>query len=450
MDIASQRKYFLKKLAAIEACLDANRNAQERLAGVLDTVKPKLAKVNEAINEYFDQRAFRKRNVDFYNKNLPLFANNKIKMIMEKLSKESSDAAKTCPQEFKQEVDVFNDECSENCSDYTISSQEDESDFEWDYLPNTQKPVLRARSRLSYEELDDSDDSDTTTKMKVQLKCNQYTKPRRSKKNGLLSKSAKNTSKTISKRPSKAELLKINWRRIEEHFHIDYVDLRKNNYESIAERLNNTDYLLSTEEPIFGLDVYKQIVKIYNSVKSKSVKWSEEEKIKLIGLIDLIGVNNWKQIDVYFHDKSAEDCLKAYLDIRGSRGWTFADDIRLIYGVIVFNFSWVTVSTLMFMKTKSQQQARERFANVLDPVLARENPEIHDIYLASFYKVFGYSWTWIMTNKLPHTTDNKLLRDVQLFKKKYIGKFAEQTIIADWLKRKYNSKQPLFSITSRD
>lgn len=446
MEIALKRKYYLKKLKAIDSCLEKNRNVQKNIEGVLETLRPKLFKLNECIKEYFDQKTLKLRNIDFYNKNLPLFANNKIKLMMERLAKEGSDKTGMYPGKFKTNIGEYNDaDLSDTFSEYTISSEE-ESEFEWNYLPTSKKDTSKSMDTHSNVNFDDSLNENMINHKKSQIKFHQYTKPRRKYPKWGISQHSKLSDKPTRKKELKTELLEMNWRYIEAYFNIDYEDLRKNDYESIAEKLNNTDYLLSTEEPIFGPDVYRQILKISAKYKNSTSNWSPDEEQRLLDLVNLIGTCNWKHIDVYFDDKDANECLKKYIELRGYNGWSFYDDIRLMYGVIVFNFSWATVSIVMFDKTKSQQQTRERFANVLDPVLAMDNPEIHDIYLASFYKAFGSSWTWIMTNKLPHITDNKLLRDVKLFKKKYQMRFAEQKTIATWLKKDYHNGLPLFKV----
>ena len=415
MDIEPTNHYLHKKLQQINVCLNKNRDAQSSLRDILSMLKPKLEIIKETIAEHKKSVLLGSSNIDFYKNNLPFFANNKLKVLMHKIYKMNNKSLLTVTQELQTRnrlgLTMLDDSDKESSSD-------EESELEWFSLTNMNKKAI---------EFDNSIGSRRSLTPETH-KNETPTKKRRLKKLKVYSKYYKPQNKVV-KRNCKRSLirrstlgdehisyLKMNWGFIEQHFIINYENLKANDYHKISEKLNCTSYLIATEKPITAFEVYKQINNVRKQNQPKQIQWSDEDNSKLIELTGLYQELKWNQIEIHFNNKTASECNKQFIKLKGRKQFTFEDDIRIIYGSVVYAFKWIKISKLLFIRTRKEQQIRERFVNILDPVLTINNPSNDEIFLAAYYRLIGKSWTWIMVHHLPHITDNKILRHYEIFK----------------------------------
>ena len=295
MDIEPTNHYLHKKLQQINVCLNKNRDAQSSLRDILSMLKPKLEIIKETIAEHKKSVLLGSSNIDFYKNNLPFFANNKLKVLMHKIYKMNNKSLLTVTQELQTRnrlgLTMLDDSDKESSSD-------EESELEWFSLTNMNKKAI---------EFDNSIGSRRSLTPETH-KNETPTKKRRLKKLKVYSKYYKPQNKVV-KRNCKRSLirrstlgdehisyLKMNWGFIEQHFIINYENLKANDYHKISEKLNCTSYLIATEKPITAFEVYKQINNVRKQNQPKQIQWSDEDNSKLIELTDDVNSN-------YYHSK---------------------------------------------------------------------------------------------------------------------------------------------------
>ncbi len=142
--------------------------------------------------------------------------------------------------------------------------------------------------------------------------------------------------------------------------------------------------------------------------KWKQQKWSDEEDIKLITLVNTYNhcKIKWNEISAYFN-KSTHQCYSRYTQINPnfSRGkWSKEEDDLLISLVKQFGKKWAKISKIM--KNRSGKQIRDRFINCLDESNLKEPfSEEEDKKIIKFYKLYGSKWSVISKKFIGRTGD---------------------------------------------
>ncbi len=215
-------------------------------------------------------------------------------------------------------------------------------------------------------------------------------------------------------------ILELNIKNIVSTFKIDLSQpLCLVNYREVSNSLNTSQFLETMEAPIYPVNIYRVLRKAQKFEQKINEEWSNEELTLLSELVQKFGINNWKQISVFFSSRSFEDCRKKFTSISEVKTWDSISDVKLVIGVVVFDYAWVEIANRIFNRTKSEIQCRERFSNLLNPNIFDSNSDKNEMFLIVFYRLQGKRWAWISKHILPHRTDNKLLRLYRLFRKNY-------------------------------
>lgn len=211
-------------------------------------------------------------------------------------------------------------------------------------------------------------------------------------------------------------LIRKNLPRIVEDFDLDLRQpLGHINFVDLADKLNTPKFLAFIQTPITAVDLYSVFIRLKDSRQPQpslvsADSWEPGQLRRLQALVDRFGYGNWKQLSIFMGDKTAAECRKQYQRLRESKNWGFEDDVRLLFGVLAFNYRWNEIAARVFQFSKLETQCRERFANILDPEISQNRFSSAEALQLLFYHGLGMKWAWISKNVLTHRTDNRLLR----------------------------------------
>ena len=134
-----------------------------------------------------------------------------------------------------------------------------------------------------------------------------------------------------------------------------------------------------------------------SNVKQKTFKstlWSKEEDELLILKVNEYNSNNWKEISLFFKNKTSKQCFSRFkcLDPNIKKGrWTEKEDSLLLTLIDVYGRNWNEISKKL--KHRTGKQIRDRYLNILDPSLNKGFfTESEDKLLLILYKLHGKSW----------------------------------------------------------
>ena len=125
--------------------------------------------------------------------------------------------------------------------------------------------------------------------------------------------------------------------------------------------------------------------------------FSKEEDRKLIKLVGKYKEKNWKKIASHFENKTYVQCFSRYKRIKPgiSRGfWKKEEDELLLSYFKKYGKKWAKIAKEI--KTRTGKQVRDRFINVLDPLL-NKGPftREEDLKIAELYVLYGTKWAKI-------------------------------------------------------
>lgn len=149
-------------------------------------------------------------------------------------------------------------------------------------------------------------------------------------------------------------------------------------------------------------------------------KWTAEEDELLISAVKIYGTQNWQAVSQLIDGRTGQQCLHRYekaINPEIKRGrWTFGEDQLLKQAVKPFidsgatRINWSTVK--LSVPGRTDVQCRERWVNVLDPVLSASpfTPE-EDKRLLELVQLYGSgNWSKISLELGKRRTDNQLWR----------------------------------------
>ena len=150
-------------------------------------------------------------------------------------------------------------------------------------------------------------------------------------------------------------------------------------------------------------------------------KWTKEEDLDLINLVQNYKGKKWKEVASYFHNKTPLQCFSRYKRIKPgiNKGTWKKDEDNLIISLIEkYGKSWSKISKII--QTRNGKQIRDRYTNVLAPNINKNKFSVEeDNLLIQLYQKFGPKWSKIHTYFKNRTTDMIKNRFHSSLKKKY-------------------------------
>ena len=150
-------------------------------------------------------------------------------------------------------------------------------------------------------------------------------------------------------------------------------------------------------------------------------KWTKEEDLDLINLVQNYKGKKWKEVASYFHNKTPLQCFSRYKRIKPgiNKGTWKKDEDNLIISLIEkYGKSWSKISKII--QTRNGKQIRDRYTNVLAPNINKNKFSVdEDKLLIQLYQKFGAKWSKIHTFFKNRTTDMIKNRFHSSLKKKY-------------------------------
>ncbi len=150
-------------------------------------------------------------------------------------------------------------------------------------------------------------------------------------------------------------------------------------------------------------------------------KWTKEEDLDLINLVQKYKGKKWKEVASFFHNKTPLQCFSRYKRIKPgiNKGTWKKDEDNLIISLIEkYGKSWSKISKII--QTRNGKQIRDRYTNVLAPNINKNKFSVdEDKLLIQLYQKFGAKWSKIHTFFKNRTTDMIKNRFHSSLKKKY-------------------------------
>ena len=167
-------------------------------------------------------------------------------------------------------------------------------------------------------------------------------------------------------------------------------------------------------------DKPKEKIFLIKKVKNQK-KWTKEEDLDLINLVQKYKGKKWKEVASYFHNKTPLQCFSRYKRIKPgiNKGtWKKDEDKRIISLIEKYGKSWSKISKII--QTRNGKQIRDRYINVLAPNINKNKfSDDEDKRLIQLYQEFGPQWSIIHTYFKNRTTDMIKNRFHSSLKKKY-------------------------------
>ena len=188
----------------------------------------------------------------------------------------------------------------------------------------------------------------------------------------------------------------------------------KSNSNSDSNSNNHINYFSS----MYSSDKVFAIIKVRNKKK-----WNKEEDMKLISLAEKNQEKHWKEISRNFTNKNPLQCFSRYKRIRPGiiKGtWAKEEDLRILSLVEIYGKSWSRLAKIM--RSRNGKQIRDRFINVLDPLVKKEKFSYReDKKIKELYIKFGPKWATI-AKALPNRTPDMIKNRFHSSIKKYLHK----------------------------
>lgn len=133
-----------------------------------------------------------------------------------------------------------------------------------------------------------------------------------------------------------------------------------------AQELYKTNYVSKLAHTISGVDFYRFLK---STQKERKMVWDHEQKQRLWMLFKFFDNDKLSMIGNFFKECSFHDCYKQYRKQFHSY-WSNDYDFKIIFGALIFEYSWTMIQNHIFDAKKTQIQCRERFSNSLDPAFS--------------------------------------------------------------------------------
>ena len=132
----------------------------------------------------------------------------------------------------------------------------------------------------------------------------------------------------------------------------------------------------------------------YDSLSFNRKFWTQEEDKHLIELVKTLQGKNWKKISQYFSSKTPQQCAYRFNKLvsnMNKRKWSRNEDIHLIELIEIYGQNWTEISQKM--EARTFEEIKDRYEKKLDPKLKRckFNKE-EDEMIISFFEQFGNKW----------------------------------------------------------
>jgi hypothetical protein len=135
---------------------------------------------------------------------------------------------------------------------------------------------------------------------------------------------------------------------------------------------------------VYGLDIYKAYRRVWG-LNYKKEEWTPEDDARLKHAVELHGDQKFTHVAKKVDGKRVMECYYRWFKhnnlTRNTNHWTDEEDLMLGLAVLVFSInqknrqesyhrkiSWIGVSRV-FPGTRTDVQVRERFMNILNPLL---------------------------------------------------------------------------------
>lgn len=156
-------------------------------------------------------------------------------------------------------------------------------------------------------------------------------------------------------------------------------------------------------------------------------KWTEEEDLKLLSIVECYGKGNWRKISEIMGNKNGIQCFHRYNRLSNNNikqgSWTKEEDILLKNLYNQYGKRWTKISKIM--RYRNPNQIRERYQNILDENVNKSKFTVEeDQMLIRLYLKYGRSWTKISKYFLGRTPDKIKTRFYTNILKKY-GKLED-------------------------
>lgn len=483
------------RLKAIDSLKNKNQKLQSHLLEIIKPIQGRIQYINSLISSLDESTMSKsKSSVEFYKCNLPVIRQSKFLTFFKELK-------------YKQvEFDKKNFDEESDCLSYDnidVQSTFDPYEFEWKLEPHASIETPLQSKRATNDNQEGKENSKISTweiskfhknkhsNSKLTVKSQKIRKrTRKVQGNAYWSKKRKTDEEKNSKHAFQEEkekysledfqisqkmknsftnsitsgfkrssiliqqLLEDNFEKIIEYFGIDLEkSCQQIDFVKICDQLNTPKFLTHIEVPIYPVNLYKLFLKFSEKLKKeKKMKnlskiWCAEELDQLRELVNRFGFGNWKQISIFLPGKNPFECRRIFQKQNQVKIWGFHDDIKLILGVVAFNYRWNEISNILFNFTKLETQCRERFANILDPQISQKKFSREEMLKLLFYRSQKKGWAWISKNKLPKRTDNRLLRKYRYIKRTNPKLVAEiKAIVTSMASIQTEEPKPFFKV----
>lgn len=170
------------------------------------------------------------------------------------------------------------------------------------------------------------------------------------------------------------------------------------------------------KSPFLLFKRYKQLTQ-----KNKRDLWTNFEDSRLLDAVKMYGPGKWTLIANFMATKGPKQCMHRYRNklVEGinTGKWTVEEDNKLVVGVSIFGVGrWSRISE--HVGTRNDSQCRERYCNVLDPMIKRSKWTLEeDQKLMNVANAYGEgNWSRISV-RIPGRTDAQCRRRYDLLKK---------------------------------
>ena len=453
--------YFKDKYKNLNNLLKKNRNTQSKIENITKLLKEKYKILNQKIDELEEDICIKRKNLTIFNSILPITSKNNLRNLFVALKRNNFDINLDIgdSEDFNLESmsleDNFSNFLEENKNEDKKSDKkfiQFNFDLEEDLISNEaeqKKKKVKEKKSLNFYSVKykiKKTKKDEIKKKDEKNEFDEYPMKKYYKKNNPNLTSTKKIEKEkIYEKKKILKFLEINFEKLMKmEVFEDFVKSKKKNFKLIdyvkaANELNSSGYLQVVNYPISGLILYKFLREKLKPFK-KNIIWDKKKEKHLMDLIKYYGEENIAQIRLYFDNITPLELFRQISLVYNNKKWNSFFDFLLIYGIIVYEFSWNLIAEKIFKLKKNQIQCRERFSNSLDPFIWKNKFFKHEEFLITFLYLCGYKWSWIVKNYFPNCGDNIVLRKYYFFKKHNKDLFADMKSIVKIMKKKDKSK----------
>lgn len=431
--------YFQEKYSNLNNLLKMNKNSQTKIEKIIKILKEKYKLVNKKINELEEDICIKRKNLTIFNSILPITSKNNLRNLFVALKRRNFDINLDLGD--SEEFNFESLSLDENYSNFLEDDEDKKSEkksiqFNFDLDDDEifeeeikKKRIINKKISINFYS-EKFKIKNSKKKVKVEKKEGKKNKFEDYQMEKYYKKSVRNLTSTkkienekIYEKKKINKFLELNFDKIMKmEVFQNFLKNKKKNFKLIdyvkaSNELNSSGYLQIVNYPITGLILYKFLREKINPFK-KNLIWDKKKDKQLLDLIKYYGEENIGQIRLYFDNITPLELFrKIILIYETNKKWSQFFDLKLLYGVIVFEFSWNLIAEKIFKLRKNQIQCRERFSNSLDPFIWKNQFFKHEEFLITFLYLCGYQWSWIVKNYFPNCGDNIILRKFYFFKK---------------------------------